>query len=743
MPQRKLPILLIFDDLPMAKKSSKSTEKHQGVPKAGNSAGATTKSGSNTQGFFKRNRLYVILFCLSFVVFGNSIYNEYALDDEFYTAGSNKLTQKGIDGIPEIFSTRTFSNNDGSGYSYRPVALTSFALEIQFFGEKAHTSHFINVLLYALTLILLFSILKRWFVKQGDWFAFFVCLIFIVHPIHTEVVANIKCRDELLAFFFVLVTIRLVWMHLETKKPWLWPLMGIAFLLAVLSKTSIAAFFLLIPISVWYFADVSWKKAALYLLPMIGAFLIVKFVLLARIPEMSRTLQGFENPVGSMPYSQQSATAAYVMGRYLYLMFIPFPLIFYYGLNEVPVCTWSNPIVILSAIAHLALIGWMIVELKKKSIIGFGILMYGANLILFSNLLAPAPGIMAERFAYSASLGFIIVIVALLFRIAKLEPLSFAWKSPSYSRIRTIVLCVVVLFGLRSIIRNEAWQDKETLYRNDVELAPESAKINMLLASFLSSKGAQMSFESQRHMQKAQQYMQMGQQQAAAIQQDSARITRDESYAIFREARQYYVQATTVFPDYYTAWSNLGTAYYFTHEYRGGIPFFKKAIEINPEYAEAYFNLGMSYEQIARTKTDTNLALLDSSFYFFEEGLKHDSSYVNSAEQLSRMIFTYRHDSIMALHVLNEAAKDNPLSDVPWNAMSSIYFQSKDTASGLIALETAARLNPDNFNRLANLANYYNSKGNASKAEYYKTLYDQKVAEYQQKQKLLGKENKR
>jgi protein O-mannosyl-transferase len=726
----------------MARKTNKSTDKLSETKKVSGQTGASAKSNLNNRGFFSRNRLSVILFCLTFIVFGNSIYNEYALDDEFYTAGSNKLTQKGVKGIKEIFSTRTFSNNDGSGYSYRPVALTSFAIEIQLFGEKARTSHFINVLIYAFTLILLFSILKRWFKNQGDWFSFFVCLIFLAHPLHTEVVANIKCRDELLAFFFVLVTIRLVWMHLETGKAWLWPLMGVAFLLAVLSKTSIAAFFLLIPVSVWYFADVSWKKAALYLLPMIGAVLVVKFVLLSRIPEMSRTLQGFENPVGTMSVSQRFATAAYVMGRYLYLMFIPFPLIFYYGLNEVPVCTWSNPIVILSVIVHLALIGWMIIELRKKSVIGFGILLYGANLILFSNLAGPAPGIMAERFAYSASLGFVIVLVALLFRITKAESSSFSWKSPQYSRVRNIVLLLVVVFGIRSIVRNEAWQDKETLYRNDVELAPESAKINMLLASLLSSQGAQLSFESQRHLQFAQQLMQQGQQQAAAIQQDSARIIRDQSYATFREARQYYMQATTVFPDYYTAWSNLGTAYYFTHEYRGGIPFFKKAIEINPDYAEAYFNLGMSYEQIARTKTDTNLALLDSSFYFFEQGLLHDSSYVNSAEQLSRLIFTYRKDSAMALHVLNKAAEDNPKSDVPWNAMSSIFFQSKDTASGLLALETAARLNPDNFNRLANLANYYYSKGNTAKAEYYKALYDQEYAEYVQQQKLLGK-NKR
>jgi tetratricopeptide (TPR) repeat protein len=673
------------------------------------------------------------------------------MDDEFYTAGSNKFTQQGVKGIPEIFRTRTFSNNDGTGYSYRPLAVSSFALEIQLFGEKARTSHFINVLIYAFTLVLLFSVLRKWFVKQGDWFAFFVCLLFLVHPIHTEVVDNIKCRDELMAYFFTLAAIRLVWMHIETKKIWLWPLITLAFMCSLLSKTSSAPFFLLIPISVWYFTGLNWKQAAKYILPLVASVVCVK-AMIAQIPDMSRTLQGFENPIETMSYAQQSATAAYVLGRYLFLMFIPVPLIFYYGLNEVPVCSWSDPLVIVSALIHVALIGWMIIELRKKSVIGFGLMMYGACLLLFSNLIWPAPGIMAERFAYSASLGMIIVMVDLAFRLSKLDSLSFAWKAPAYSRVKIIFLLVAVVFGLRTVVRNEVWEDKETLYRNDVEVAPESAKINMLLASLLSSKAAQLNFQSGQYFQKAQQLAGMGRQQQALMQQDSAKMMREEAYALFRESRQYYQQATAVFPDYYTAWSNLGTAHYFTREYRAAIPYFKKAIGIKKDYAEAYFNLGMSYEQLGTKDTVINgrsirvvedRSLLDSSFYFFEEGLRQDPKYVNSAEQLSRMIYSYRKDSVMALNVLNKAATDNPESAVPWNAMSSIYLQAKDTLSGVAALEMAAKLDPDNFNRLGNLANYFYSHGNPEKASYYKALYDQKAAEYQRKMQLLGKDGKR
>jgi len=726
-----------------AKKSVKTPDKRPASGKAGISRTSDSKSGSDNSGFFKRNRFAVFLFCCAFVVFGNSIFNGYALDDEFYTAGSNKLTQKGLKGIPEIFSSRTFFNSDGSGYSYRPVAVTSFAIEIQFFGERPHVSHFINVLLYAFTLVLLFSVLRRWFKAQGDWFAFFVCLIFLVHPIHTEVVDNIKCRDELLAFFFAVAAIRFTWMQIETGKWQYWFAITLCFMLSILSKTSVAPFFVLIPFSVWYFTEKKWWQAAIYVAPLAAAFLGIKFGIMVHLPEMSRTLQGFENPVGQMGFDQLSATAFYVLGRYLYLMVLPHPLIFYYGLNEVPVCTWSNPIVILSLVIYIAIIVWTWLEFRKKSVAGFGLIFFGANIILFSNLFGAAPGIMAERFAYSASLGFIIMAVDMIFRLMKSNPASFDWKARSYSNIRAVFLCVVFLFSIRSMVRNEAWEDKETLYRNDVELAPESAKINMLLASLLSSKAAQMDYESQQHFANAQQYMAMKYQQQALMEQDTAKKLHAESYDLFRESRGYYLQATVVFPDYYTAWSNLGTAYYFTHEYRQGIPYFKKAIEIKKDYAPAYYNLGMSYEQIAKEKGTLDTTLLDSCFYFFREGLRQDSSYVSTADQLSRILFQYKNDSAGAMQVLNESVLDNPKSAVPWNAMSSIYFKSRDTLSGVAALEMAAKLEPGNFTRLRNLSDYFYRKGNTAKGDQYRLLYDQQKAEYDQQQKMLGKIRKR
>lgn len=699
--------------------------------------------------FFKRYQLHIVLLALVFVVFGNGIWNGYALDDEFYTAGSNQLTQKGIKGIPEIFTTRTFYNNDGSGYSYRPVALTSFALEIQFFGERPHVSHFINVLIYAFTLILLFGILRKWFAKQGDWFAFFVTLVFLVHPIHTEVVDNIKCRDELLAFFFSLCTIRFIWHQIETGEKWAWLAAAVSFAFGVLSKTSVAPMVVLIPFSVWYFTQKKWWQALLYVGPLVVGVLIIRLLLIRHLPETSRTLQGFENPAHDMHFSQLSATAMYVLGRYLYLLVIPHPLIFYYGLNEVPVGSWSNPMIILSAITYIALLVWTWIEFRRKSIAGFGLIFFLVNIVLFSNLFGAAPGLMAERFAYAASLGFIIAAVDLLFRATKINPAAFKWKTESATKMKLIVIGLVAVFALRSMIRNEAWEDKETLYRNDVELAPESAKINMLLGSLLSSQAAKLNFEAQQHFNYYRQLMAMGRQQEALPHRDSASQMRTEATGLFEESRTYYRKATEIFPDYYTAWSNLGTAYYFLKDYRGGIPYFKRAIAIKRDYAEAYFNLGMSYEQMSMNEKGmvTDSALLDSSVYYFRHGLTEDPKYVNSAEQLSRILNQRLNDSVGAVTMLHDIAEKNPKSAVPWNALGNVYLVRGDTITAVGMIETAAKIDQtvsqENIQRYMNLANYFNIKGDAKKASDYSSLAQAMQAEYDKKQRMIGKNKRR
>ena len=79
--------------------------------------------------------VFISLACL--LIYGNSLKNEFALDDNYVTATSDKTphprVQQGIKGIPEIFSSHYIESRQ-QNFEYRPVVLTTFAIEYEFFG---------------------------------------------------------------------------------------------------------------------------------------------------------------------------------------------------------------------------------------------------------------------------------------------------------------------------------------------------------------------------------------------------------------------------------------------------------------------------------------------------------------------------------------------------------------------------------------------------------------------------------
>lgn len=681
---------------------------------------AKAKKPANS-GFFKRNSFAIGLFLITFIVFANGINNNYALDDEFYTAGGNQLTQKGLKGIPEIFKSHTFRNNDGTTYSYRPVVLVTFALETQIFGEDPQVSHFFNLLLYALTIVLIFSILRKWFVTQGDWFSFFICLIFLVHPLHTEVVDNIKCRDELLAILFMLLTIHAIWKHLETKKIYWLILYPFLFWAGMLSKHTAVPFYVLIPLALWFFTDTKIWKIILYVAPLLITTMITSFFQKHNLEAEARTYLPFENPLAGHPgFNQLTATSFYVMGRYLLLHFIPYPLVYYYGSYYVPDVTWSNPLAIASLVIHLALGVWALIELRKKSVLGFGLLFYLINIGAYSNLLQRAPGIMAERYTYAASLGFAIVIIVLIARWMKLNVADFRWRSEDFKRFRFAIVAIALLFSILTVWRTEDWESKETLYGGDMENLTESVKANMLYGALISKKALELNFQSRVNDGR-------GGVRLDKVKQDSAMLR-------FREARGYYQKAAELAPYYHTAWSNLGTGYFFTGETRIALSYFLKGVSIKDDYAEGWYNVGMAYDK---------LEMSDSAIYSFKRCIKTDSAYISGYDQLSRMIMQKEKDPEKALDLLRVAARKRPDSEIPWNNMASIYLQLKDTAQSAAAMERAAEINPNNIQRLYNLAQYYKSKGNIDKFNYYYSQAEAVKKKMEKEQKKQKKERGR
>ena len=168
--------------------------------------------------------LGIIIALFAFILYAQSISYDYALDD-IAVLKKNTIVHKGFSGIPELLKKSYwygFSNVDDP--IYRPASLILFAIEWQFFPDNTHVFHFLNVLMYAFSCWLLFRLLCRLFRDQtsyGGMLIPFICgLLYTAHPIHTEVVDNIKSMDEILCFMFAIGSVLLFikWLG-DTKIP--------------------------------------------------------------------------------------------------------------------------------------------------------------------------------------------------------------------------------------------------------------------------------------------------------------------------------------------------------------------------------------------------------------------------------------------------------------------------------------------------------------------------------------------
>ncbi|MEX0813972.1 MAG: tetratricopeptide repeat protein [Chitinophagales bacterium] len=216
----------------------------------------------------QRRVLYLIIFIVTFLLYANTIGHSYNMDDNLVTK-NHRLTSKGIAAIPEIFTSPYYEDDQGYAYEYRPVVLSTFAIEHSLFGENPHVSHFINVLLYAITGILLFLLLMHLFPNLNTVFHLTMVLLFLSHPLHTEAIANIKNRDEILSFLGGLCTIYFS-IKLIIKKNWFYVIgIAISFLLALLSKMSVLPFAFITPFAAILFLRPGIKQLLVILLPLL------------------------------------------------------------------------------------------------------------------------------------------------------------------------------------------------------------------------------------------------------------------------------------------------------------------------------------------------------------------------------------------------------------------------------------------------------------------------------------------
>ncbi|MCF8275737.1 MAG: tetratricopeptide repeat protein [Flavobacteriales bacterium] len=441
------------------------------------------KNKLDPKSIFQKTSLYWLLAALAFLVYGNTLTNDYALDDWLVTTSKHDQVSRGLEALPEIFTTH-YVTWGSYQVDYRPLVKASFALEFELFGENPKISHAINLVLYAIICCLLFSLLLQFFPAEQKWVLFSAMLIFIVHPVHTEVVASLKNRDELLSFLFILLVFQfsLKWFTYRTRK---YVGMTILFLvLSLLSKMSSLPWLgILVAWLLWYNGES--KKRVIMLA---GAMLVViaayQVMVLSMLGDWLREFIFIETPYFQIDSAADKwASIISAAGHYLSLLVYPFPLCSYYGYNQIPIVSWSHWSVYASIAAYLGLIVLAIRGLRFNNMIGFGAMVLLFDLALFVNVLYPYTGILGERVLFGGTIGFALMVTgALQLVIGKAVNGDLL---PRQLPASVLIIAMVVLAGYRTVARNKQWKSNLTLFAADVEDCPRSAKLHELYALYL------------------------------------------------------------------------------------------------------------------------------------------------------------------------------------------------------------------------------------------------------------------
>lgn len=167
---------------------------------------------------------------MGFILYANTLTHGYTWDDQIVITG-NQLTQKGLSGIVDIWTSQRYIENRPS---YRPIPQSIFALMHEINANEPLLGHFAAASFYAILLISLLYILQTNFPKSNNWLLLFIALMFSLMSVHTEVVANIKSIDEQLSALFLLWSL-----HFGLKKGFQYSLlMLLLFAASLLSKLS-------------------------------------------------------------------------------------------------------------------------------------------------------------------------------------------------------------------------------------------------------------------------------------------------------------------------------------------------------------------------------------------------------------------------------------------------------------------------------------------------------------------------
>lgn len=416
-----------------------------------------------------RGRAAVTAAAVGVLVYIGSLWNGFAYDDAAIIPGDARVTHFHV---LEIFRLPYW--HDAADLAiYRPFTTLSFAVD--WFVGHGYASYFhaINIVEHGVVTALACLLLAELFAPAA---ALAGALVFAVHPVHVEAVANVVGRAEIVSGIFYLGAL-LVWVRGGSRPaPGRVAAIAAMYAFALLHKESSAtlpAALVLLDAALgrWSFRRERLWEYARRVLPLLAVLAVVLagFVAL-RLSVLGRMSPDVLDPIFDMPMSRgaRTLTALQAWPLYLRLLFFPLRLLPDYGPRILmPAFAWNalagSGLVILVAV----LLAGGVALVRGRGRTALALLWLPLTVLPVSNLLFQIGIIVAERTLYLPLLAVCVGVAA-----------GIEWATRSGPGIRraaaTGLIAVVALLSLRTVLRVPAWESTDRLFLRLNADAPES-----------------------------------------------------------------------------------------------------------------------------------------------------------------------------------------------------------------------------------------------------------------------------
>ena len=585
---------------------------------------------------FKKLWIKIILVVVVLVMYGNSVNYEFTIDDNIFFLKHSSV-QKGLPGIPETFTYGSLEKYNGMKglQPYRPVTLSSFAIQKQLFKNDSGKAHVVNLLLYILLVVVLFNLLLKLLPAAHPVVCGIIVLLFAVHPVHTEVVASVKSQDELLSVLFVLLALSYAITLVKADKYSVkYSILSIAcFSLALFSKEAVFAMILIFPLAFWLLLSQSIKRSLLYSVPYFAAGMVFLF---ARHLVLHGQVQNYQNTIlenvlyGAKGFAEHTATRMEILFHYLRLFFVPWPLSWDYSYNQVPVVDWSSFTPWVSLLFYTGMLVFAIIKIKKQPVISFGILFFLITLAPTANLFFLNGSTVSERFLFLPSLGLIIAVVYGLAGIFKLNT-SF-YTGAGKNKFNWILGVVIVVFIGLTISRSGDWESNLSIYEAGVANAPNSSRTNLNLGN---------------------EYIKLGDKET----------NRQLKTVYYTDAIKYAKASIAILPDNKTALYDIGLAYAGMGDKAKAAESYRNLLSYYPNHRSALNNLGAGFFDEKK---------YDSAYFYFKRCYDADTTFSKSSQNLAIYYFAIGNYN-QAIQFAANAIRLNKYQLISYDILSKAY----------------------------------------------------------------------